>query len=179
MAALRRFLTINHRSIAENRLKRASQARSLVAWIVSTTHDCTVHTQGAHHMPRKNQFNVVSIVPNKHPEPPTKLTVDEQREWNAIVQAMPHDIITPANFPLLVVLVRHIVIADMLDAELKKRRTIDDRFIKIAAECREESKLIASLSGKLCLTPRSRWGANKAARMANKPVSRPWDDDDA
>jgi hypothetical protein len=116
----------------------------------------------------------------------------QQARWVEIVGSLPPDWFGPANFPLLRQLVRHIGFADDLTADISRLRSVlatatDSKELRQAAIALQhalrahgfQSQHIASLSGKLRLTQRSKYARADAAYSASKDGGyrkRPWED---
>jgi hypothetical protein len=146
--------------------------------------------------------------PMKRPKAPKELSSDQKVEWNAIVDRMPEDWLTPETCPILTNLCRHIVYARDFAHELED---LNESFKKICFRLRQEhselepkevralarmqldrrgelakmhgeqTRMIATLSTKLRLTPQSRMQAVTAGRKMfdrnQQPQKMPWEDD--
>lgn len=118
----------------------------------------------------------------ERPAAPPQLTPPEADVWAAHVNSQPAEWFqSEANRRMLTQLCRHSVQADrvaqLMDAECA-REVIDAEAIDALAKQQErESRMIATLSTKLRLTPQSRYVPDTAARKARQSaVSRPWDE---
>lgn len=120
------------------------------------------------------------------PEPPAGMTAPEAAIWHTVVASPAGSMIDASNYALLAQFCREVALADIV-AELVHEfrpewvRTDGglerlDRLLKMQERC---SRTVASLSGKLRLSPSARVHKDTAGRlMANQGDTdrrRPWD----
>jgi len=116
------------------------------------------------------------------PEPPAYLTPEQEDIWRLVVASRGGDLIAPESFPVLVEYCRAVTsanhVASQLDA-FDPSWVADDEGLKrwdklLAMQDRLAGK-VASLAGKLRLTPSSRVQAISAGRHADKGAKlKPW-----
>ena len=120
------------------------------------------------------------------PEPPSYLTPEQEDVWRMVVASRGGDLIAPESFPVLVEYCRQVISADQVAAPLEAfgpEWSKDDEGLKrwdklLAMQDRLAGK-VASLAGKLRLTPSSRVQAISAGRNADKGAKRkPWEYDE-
>lgn len=122
----------------------------------------------------------------KLPEPPSYLTPEQEDVWRLVVASRGGDLIAPESFPVLVEYCRAVISANQVAAQLDAfdpEWAKDDEGLKrwdklLAMQDRLAGK-VASLAGKLRLTPSSRVQAVSAGRNADKGAKRkPWEYDE-
>ena len=122
----------------------------------------------------------------KLPEPPSYLTPEQEDVWRLVVASRGGDLIAPESFPVLVEYCRQVISANQVAAQLDAfdpEWAKDDEGLKrwdklLAMQDRLAGK-VASLAGKLRLTPSSRVQAISAGRNADKGAKRkPWEFDE-
>ena len=120
------------------------------------------------------------------PEPPSYLTPEQEDVWRLVVASRGGDLIAPESFPVLVEYCRQVISANQVAAQLDSfdpEWAKDDEGLKrwdklLAMQDRLAGK-VASLAGKLRLTPSSRVQAISAGRNADKGAKRkPWEYDE-
>ena len=120
------------------------------------------------------------------PEPPSYLTPEQEDVWRLVVASRGGDLIAPESFPVLVEYCRQVISANQVAAQLDAfdpEWSKDDEGLKrwdklLAMQDRLAGK-VASLAGKLRLTPSSRVQAISAGRHADKGAKRkPWEYDE-
>ena len=120
------------------------------------------------------------------PEPPSYLTPEQEDVWRLVVASRGGDLIAPESFPVLVEYCRQVISANQVAAQLDAfdpEWAKDDEGLKrwdklLAMQDRLAGK-VASLAGKLRLTPSSRVQAVSAGRNADKGAKRkPWEYDE-
>lgn len=120
------------------------------------------------------------------PEPPSYLTPEQEDVWRLVVASRGGDLIAPESFPVLVEYCRQVISANQVAAQLDAfdpEWAKDDEGLKrwdklLAMQDRLAGK-VASLAGKLRLTPSSRVQAISAGRNADKGAKRkPWEFDE-
>jgi phage terminase small subunit len=124
----------------------------------------------------------------KLPDPPAGLTAREAETWKTVVASPAGAMIDASNFALLAQFCREVALADIV-AELVHEFRPDwvrtdgglerlDRLLRMQERC---SRTVASLSGKLCLSPSARVHKDSAGRLVanqsdpGRPL--PWDSD--
>ena len=120
------------------------------------------------------------------PESPSYLTPEQDDIWRLVVASRGGDLIAPESFPVLVEYCRAVVasnqVAGQLDSFDPSWADTDEglkRWDKLLAMQDRLAGKVASLAGKLRLTPSSRIQPVSAGRNANKGVKRkPWERDD-
>lgn len=123
---------------------------------------------------------------SKLPEPPAYMSPEQEDVWRMVIASRGGDLIAPESFPVLVEYCRAVVasnqVASQLDAFSPDWASDDEglkRWDKLLAMQDRLAKTIASLGGKLRLTPSSRVQAISAGRNANKgEKKKPWEMDD-
>jgi phage terminase small subunit len=126
--------------------------------------------------------NVVNLH-SPPPEPPEELTEAQAKIWREVVDSRGGDLIAPEAFPVLAAYCRAVVAADQIAYQLSAFDLCDltsynDVRIwdKLHAMQDRALRLVASLGGKLRLTPASRVHRESAGRNAAKgEKKRPWD----
>jgi hypothetical protein len=143
--------------------------------------------------PKSAAERIAPIMPGARPPPPADLTAEEQAHWVKIVGSLPTDWFGPANFPLLRELCRHIAYAGWLAQDITRlRRKLADLDGDEMASRQAESALsrslrlhgkqsehIGTISTRLRLTQRSRYGRADAAGSASRDAGnypKPWED---
>lgn len=115
-------------------------------------------------------------------EPPSYLTPEQDDIWRLVVASRGGDLIAPESFPVLVEYCRAVTSANQVAAQLDafdQSWASDEEGLKrwdklLAMQDRLAGK-VASLAGKLRLTPSSRVQAISAGRHADKGEKRkPW-----
>lgn len=109
----------------------------------------------------------------RRPMPPRDLTQEQAKEWRAIVKCQDVDWATEDRYPLLVQLCRHITNARDLAKTLESEVTASERLALMRAQV-AQTKEIASLMTKLCLTPQSVSNGGRNKPESGGPL--PWDD---
>jgi hypothetical protein len=134
---------------------------------------------------RKSAADLGPIIPGaeRRPPPPADLEPAEQAHWLAITAALPPDWFNGGSAPLLVQLCRHINNADELAKEIARLRAepeVDAKELRRALQMHGyQTDRIVSLSTKLKLTQKSRYGRSDAAFSGVRNVSvgpDPWTD---
>ncbi len=134
---------------------------------------------------RKSAEDLGPIIPGaeRRPPPPDDLDPAEQAHWVAITRALPADWFATGSAPLLKQLCRHIHSADLLAADISRLRAepeVDTKVLYCTLRMHaSESDHIVSLSTKLKLTQKSRYGRNDAAYAGAKGAASspdPWTD---
>ena len=128
----------------------------------------------------------VQPIAQKLPEPPSYLTPEQEEVWRMVISSRGGDLIAPEAFPVLVEYCRQAVIAnqiaaqlDAFDPEWAKEDDGLKRWDKLHQMQDRALKALASLGGKLRLTPASRVHRESAGRNAAKGAKRkPWESDD-
>lgn len=119
----------------------------------------------------------------KLPEPPSYLSPEQEDVWRLVVASRGGDLISPESYPVLVEYCRATISANQIAAQLDAfdpEWSKDDEGLKrwdklLAMQDRVAGK-VASLAGKLRLTPSSRVQAISAGRNADKGAKRkPWE----
>jgi hypothetical protein len=144
----------------------------------------------------------------RRPKAPKELSKEQKVEWDAIVDRMPEDWFTPETWPVLTNLCRHIVYARDFAHELEDlRESFKDICLRLRQEHSElepkevralarmqldqrgelakmhgeQTRMIATLSTKLRLTPQARYQPVTAGRKMfdrnQLPERMPWEDD--
>ena len=122
----------------------------------------------------------------KLPEPPSYLTPEQEDVWRLVVASRGGDLIAPESFRVLVEYCRQVISAnqvaaqlDAFDPEWAKEDEGLKRWDKLLAMQDRLAGKVASLAGKLRLTPSSRVQAISAGRNADKGAKRkPWEFDE-
>lgn len=111
------------------------------------------------------------------PEPPSELTEEQAEVWRSIVGAMQPTWFGAETWPLLAELCRHTVLARFLARELQATELGKDlkRFARLAAMHLRESAMVAMLSTRLRLTPRSRIDPRTDGRDPSAGLRKPWE----
>ena len=119
------------------------------------------------------------------PDPPSYLTPEQEDLWRLVIASRGGDLIAPEAYPVLVEYCRASVAANQVASQLDAfdpSWAIDEdglkRWDKLLAMQDRLSRNVASLGGKLRLTPSSRVQAISAGRNANKGAKKkPWEFD--
>jgi hypothetical protein len=142
---------------------------------------------------RKSAEDLGPIIPGSEtrPPPPDDLDPAEQATWAAITGALPADWFNGGSWPLLKQLCRHIHNADELAQDVaqlrrelaagepKARSSALREMLRMQRSHGFETDRIVSLSTKLKLTLKSRYGRNDAAYAGAKGAATspdPWTD---
>lgn len=138
---------------------------------------------------RKSAASLAVAVPAQElqrlPEPPSYLTPEQDDVWRMVVASRGGDLIAPESYPVLVEYCRAVISANQVAAQLDAfdpEWAKDDEGLKrwdklLAMQDRLAGK-VASLAGKLRLTPSSRVQAISAGRHADKGAKKkPWEFD--
>jgi hypothetical protein len=129
-------------------------------------------------MPRRSaaSLSVVPPVGPKRPEPPSGLTPDQVRHWQAIVSEMPPDFFITGSLPLLAAYVRHVSIADLLGKAINATdlEADLDRYDQLTRMACRESGMLATLAQKMRLAQSARYESKKRAPVTS-PSRRPWE----
>lgn len=98
---------------------------------------------------------------------PEGLTATQQAHFAAVVSAKPADFFKPCDLPLLVQLCRHLARADEIERRFRANPflAVDD-YDDLSRLADRETKSIASLMTRLCLTPQSRYRPDSAKHDA-------------
>jgi len=115
-------------------------------------------------------------------EPPSYLSPEQEDVWRLVVASRGGDLIAPEAFPVLVEYCRAVISANQVAAQLdafdQSWASEDDglkRWDKLLAMQDRLAGKVASLAGKLRLTPSSRVQAISAGRHADKGAKlKPW-----
>lgn len=119
----------------------------------------------------------------ERPEPLAELTAKQAHEWRVIVNRMPPNWFTAETWPILANLCRHIVNSNDISKAMQELSDdlLDDdvraQYNQLANMLQRESRTIATLSGRLRLTPQSRFESYHAAAEVKHHASigrRPW-----
>jgi hypothetical protein len=126
------------------------------------------------------------VIPGQRAEPAPELDPAAAAVWRATVMALPVGWIGPEAFRVLVQYCRHVVHSDWLTEEIAGLRAmaLDDegrktlyRLLRLHGQ---QSQIIASLAGKLRLTPSSRSTPDKARDdrkdASSSAIPKPWND---
>jgi hypothetical protein len=126
------------------------------------------------------------IIPGERPEPPPDLDAEAAAVWRATVAAVPAGWLPPECFPVLTQFCRHTVHCDWLTEEIAELRAapLDEesqkRLYKLLRLHGQQSQILASLAGKLRLTPSSRATPDKARDdrkdASSSATPKPWND---
>lgn len=126
------------------------------------------------------------LTPAPIPSAPSYLTPEQDDVWRMVISSRGGDLIAPEAFPVLVEYCRQVVFANQIAAQLD---AFDPEWAKYAEGLKRWDKLhqmqdrslkaVASLGGKLRLTPASRVQKITAGRNADKGAKRkPWEFND-
>lgn len=139
-------------------------------------------------MPRKSAAALATVtnIPGQRAQPPDELTEEQAAEWRAVVVSKPSEWFDRAAQPLLVDYCRHVTIARRIAEQVDSfplDQLVDEeglsRYGKLGTMLERHSRMIASLAGKLRLSPSSRYSHRSAHTAASRAdatgASRPWD----
>jgi transposase len=123
-------------------------------------------------------LTVVPILPAvgpQRPEPPAELTPEQAEVWKTTVSAMRPTWFGAETWPLLTELCRHVALSRLLAIEATDPGKDLKRFSRLASMHLRESSMVAMLSTRLRLTPRSRVDPRTDGRDPTAGLRKPWE----
>jgi hypothetical protein len=125
---------------------------------------------------RKSAASLAVVVPDisqMRPEPPERLTDDERNVWLGITERLRPDWVRGSEF-LLEILCHSVVMERFISEQIKRCDPRDEKRLGILVRMqRDQAAVIARLSTKMRLTPRSSF--DRTAPKLTSPYPKPWD----
>jgi hypothetical protein len=134
--------------------------------------------QGRGHSRTKSTAHIIELPVERGRLRPDKLPPEERKVWNQMVAAMPQNHFGPENEHLLRMLCSAVATSAVVGKQLATARDANDleKVDTLSEIFARQSKVIADLSTKLKLTPRSRYSQEQASHLQRlAPQTRPWE----